>query len=326
MKVQLIVVQGKPEGKVIPLLGPSFKIGRGETCHLRPSSEQVSREHAEFQVSADKVMIRDLGSRNGTLVNGKALTAPCVLKDRDLVQIGQLTFAVSIEKPSAPATTAPAAAPPKAPAKAASPDDVSHADIESWLVADEANQVPERPSGVYGGDTLTITAFKDAGTAAAKPDPSPSPAPRPSAGASPAPSAGPSPSPAPRASASPTPSAGPSASASPTPAAKPAPSAPAARPVSPPPSMPIAPEDMEFERLPEGEGDVEELADDIDDELDDDNESEGPSEDEFIDESNPFYVKKKKESDAPAKPVAKDTSDVASDILRRLMDKRRSSK
>ena len=52
MKVQLIVVRGKPEGKVIPLAGPKFKIGRGETCHLRPNSEQVSREHAEFTLEA----------------------------------------------------------------------------------------------------------------------------------------------------------------------------------------------------------------------------------------------------------------------------------
>src|SRR5262245_24753949 len=96
MKVQLIVVQGKPEGKVIPLTLPVFKIGRGETCHLRPSSEQVSREHAEFQIKGDLVTVRDLGSRNGTLVNGKAITDAYTLKDRDLVQVGPLTFAVSI--------------------------------------------------------------------------------------------------------------------------------------------------------------------------------------------------------------------------------------
>src|SRR3954453_3419402 len=90
MKVQLIVVQGKPEGKVIPLAGPSFKIGRGDTCHLRPNSEQVSREHAEFQVTADTVTVRDLGSRNGTLVNNKQLTGVATLKDRDLVQVGPL--------------------------------------------------------------------------------------------------------------------------------------------------------------------------------------------------------------------------------------------
>src|SRR6516225_4329043 len=97
MKVQLVVVRGKPEGKVIPLTGPKFKIGRGETCHLRPNSEQVSREHAEFEIGAGTVQVRDLGSRNGTLVNGKALTTEAYkLKDRDLVQVGPLTFAISI--------------------------------------------------------------------------------------------------------------------------------------------------------------------------------------------------------------------------------------
>src|SRR5271170_243312 len=113
MKVQLVVVQGKPEGKVIPLVGQSFKIGRGETCHLRPNSEQVSREHAEFTISGETVVVRDLGSRNGTLVNGKALTVdPCRLKDRDLVQVGPLTFAVAIL--DAPAPAAKAAASPNA--------------------------------------------------------------------------------------------------------------------------------------------------------------------------------------------------------------------
>src|SRR4051812_34451812 len=130
MKVQLIVVQGKPEGKVIPLQGPTFKVGRGETCHLRPTSEQVSREHAEFTVTADRVLVKDLGSRNGTLVNGKALTEPCSLKDRDLVQIGPLTFAVSIADAPASAAKAPAAPAGKAGAKAASPDDISHDDID----------------------------------------------------------------------------------------------------------------------------------------------------------------------------------------------------
>ncbi len=108
MKVQLIVVQGRPEGKVIPLVGPKFKIGRGETCHLRPNSEQVSREHAEFSLIGGVVAVSDLGSRNGTLVNGKAITEQCTLKDRDLVQVGPLTFAVSIQgAPAAAAAPAP---------------------------------------------------------------------------------------------------------------------------------------------------------------------------------------------------------------------------
>src|SRR5579885_2054156 len=172
MKVQLVVVRGKPEGKVIPLVGPKFKIGRGETCHLRPNSEQVSREHAEFTIGADSVSVRDLGSRNGTLVNGKALTDECRLKDRDLVQVGPLTFAVAITE----ATQAKAAVAPAAPAAAVaakpkgSPDDVSGDEIDSWLLGEGAGAAAERPT-VYGGDTITITVFKDASKAAAKPQP-----------------------------------------------------------------------------------------------------------------------------------------------------------
>ena len=170
MKVQLVVVRGKPEGKVIPLVGPNFKIGRGETCHLRPNSEQVSREHAEFTIEADSVMVRDLGSRNGTLVNGKALTAECRLKDRDLVQVGPLTFAVSIsEAPAAKAAVVPAA--PAAAKAKASPDDVSGDEIDSWLLGEGAGAAAENPTAVYGGDTITITAFRDAKSAPAKPQP-----------------------------------------------------------------------------------------------------------------------------------------------------------
>jgi hypothetical protein len=174
MKVQLVVVRGKPEGKVIPLVGPKFKIGRGETCHLRPNSEQVSREHAEFTIGADEVSVRDLGSRNGTLVNGKALTGESKLKDRDLVQVGPLTFAVSIaEVAAAVAKAAPAPATAAAAKAKASPEDVSGDEIDSWLLGENAGAAAERPT-VYGGDTITITAFKDAKAAPPKPTPPPS--------------------------------------------------------------------------------------------------------------------------------------------------------
>jgi predicted component of type VI protein secretion system len=247
MRVQLVVVQGKPEGKVIPLVGPTFKIGRGETCHLRPNSEQVSREHAEFSLTTDTVSVKDLGSRNGTLVNGKAITDVCRLNDQDLVQVGPLTFAVSIQ--GVPAAVKPAA---PAPAAKGSPDDVSNDDIEAWLVGDSQNPAPERPSGVYGGDTITITAFKD--SAAGKP------------------------------------------------------AAPAPVPVE-------AASDEQYERQDEDE--VQEAPEEDQDDAD-------AMPEEFIDESNPFYVKKK-DPEAPSKPTYKDTSDAATDILRKMMERRRSN-
>ncbi len=248
MKVQLIVVQGKPEGKTIPLLVPRFKIGRGETCHLRPNSEQVSREHAEFIVEGDSVSVTDLGSRNGTLVNGRALTAAHTLKNGDLVQVGPLTFAVSIEGAPQPKASIPSA--PAAAKATGSLDDVSNDEIDSWLVADREKTAPETPSGVYSGDTITISAFKDA--------------------------------------------------SNPQPAAKP---------------ETTEDSDEEYERLEDEaqEGDEEES--EPSDEMPED----------FIDESNPFYVKKKKPDEAggPAKPQFKDTSDAATEILRKMMERKK---
>jgi pSer/pThr/pTyr-binding forkhead associated (FHA) protein len=256
MKVQLIVVQGKPEGKIIPLVGPKFKIGRGETCHLRPGSEQVSREHAEFSLTEDTVSVQDLGSRNGTLVNGKAITEPVILKDKDLVQVGPLTFSLAIQGAAATSAASKAAA-PSSPAKT-SPEDVSHDDIESWLVSDTKSPMPDRPSGIYPGDTITITAFKDA--------------------------------------------------------------------TAKPPSR-VEPEeesDEEYERQADGDVDEEAETQDQIEAM----EGEGPDDmpEDFIDESNPFYVKKKTEPEGPAKPAYKDTSDAANDILRKLMERRRNSR
>jgi pSer/pThr/pTyr-binding forkhead associated (FHA) protein len=283
MKVQLVVVRGKPEGKVIPLVGPKFKIGRGETCHLRPISEQISREHAEFTIEAGEVVVRDLGSRNGTLVNGKALTDACQLKDRDLVQVGPLTFAVSIV--DAPVAAVAAKAKPAAtaaPVPKGSPDDISTDDIDSWLIGPNAGAAADQPTAVYGGDTLTISAFKDA-------------------------------------------------------AASPKPPAPA---TAPPPA---SDSDDEYERQPEDSegGDEESIEEESeseemdfdDDTLAEDESSEGDEvpEEEFLDESNPFYAAKKAlkeqaKQTGPAKPSFKDTSDAASDILRRLMERRRADK
>jgi pSer/pThr/pTyr-binding forkhead associated (FHA) protein len=281
MKVQLVVVRGKPEGKVIPLVGPSFKIGRGETCHLRPSSELVSREHAEFTITGDVIHVRDMGSRNGTLVNGKALTSEAAaLKDRDLVQVGPLTFAVSIQ--GAPAAVAKTAAAPSS--TKATPEDISTDDIDSWLIGD-GGAGAEQPTAVYGGDTITISAFKDA-------------------------------------------SAAPKAAA-PKEAVPPSKETAAAKP-------PLSASDDEYERITENEVEAEEgyleEEEEEDEETDDEESEEGSQvvEEEFIDESNPFYAAKKAQQLAskagPAKPAFKDTSDAASDILRRLMERRRANR
>jgi predicted component of type VI protein secretion system len=171
MKVQLIVVQGKPEGKVIPLAVPKFRIGRGEGCHLRPNNEQVSRNHSEVEIQDDRVLVRDLGSRNGTFVNNQKVEGDLVVKNGDLLQVGPLTFALSIQ--GAPE----AVAQPPRPVKTGSLDDVSNAEIDAWLVGDSNRPAPERPSGVYTGDTQTLAAYQGS-VSKPKSDPKIAPAPK----------------------------------------------------------------------------------------------------------------------------------------------------
>src|SRR6201993_772373 len=70
MKVKLLVVHGRPLGKALLFPSGEFVFGRGEECHVRPNSDWVSRQHCLLRVAEDGVHLRDLGSRNGTLVNG----------------------------------------------------------------------------------------------------------------------------------------------------------------------------------------------------------------------------------------------------------------
>lgn len=59
-------------------------VGRAPDCDLRtaPDDTQVSRHHCVFEINPSKVRVRDLGSRNGTLVNGREV-GDCELADGD---------------------------------------------------------------------------------------------------------------------------------------------------------------------------------------------------------------------------------------------------
>ncbi|WP_437190845.1 FHA domain-containing protein [Planctomicrobium sp. SH527] len=96
-QAELSVVSGKQAGAVIPLPQGKFLIGREEDCHLRPNSELVSRHHCVFTVDEFTVRLRDLGSTNGTLVNGEKIRGGVVLNSGDIVSIGKIEFRVVIK-------------------------------------------------------------------------------------------------------------------------------------------------------------------------------------------------------------------------------------
>src|SRR3954469_14445721 len=71
-----------------------FIVGRNPGASLCIPSPTVSREHAELTVVDRGLLLRDLGSTNGTFVNGTRLQQPCTVNHGDLLQFGQVVFRV----------------------------------------------------------------------------------------------------------------------------------------------------------------------------------------------------------------------------------------
>ncbi|HEY3789102.1 MAG TPA: FHA domain-containing protein, partial [Urbifossiella sp.] len=65
MKVSLVVATGAHQGKVVPIVGTQFLIGRDPQCQLRPASQAVSKQHCAVILRDGKVYLKDFGSTNG---------------------------------------------------------------------------------------------------------------------------------------------------------------------------------------------------------------------------------------------------------------------
>lgn len=96
LAVILKVLSARQQGSTIPLPTGRFLIGREEDCHLRPNSELVSRHHCVFTHDEYTVRVRDLGSTNGTFVNGNRVRGTAVLNSGDHITVGKLEFEIVI--------------------------------------------------------------------------------------------------------------------------------------------------------------------------------------------------------------------------------------
>ncbi|MEU7060616.1 DUF1707 and FHA domain-containing protein [Streptomyces sp. NPDC046197] len=73
-----------------------LRIGRDPASGLRLSHETVSRAHAELTRQGGMWILRDLGSTNGTTVNGRRVSGAVVVRDGDQVAFGQMSFRLSV--------------------------------------------------------------------------------------------------------------------------------------------------------------------------------------------------------------------------------------
>jgi pSer/pThr/pTyr-binding forkhead associated (FHA) protein len=90
---RFVVIEPKANRGAVFAMADEITIGRAPTCTIvMPNDTFVSQLHAHFYRDAGVAMVADLGSTNGTYLNGKRLTAPERVAKGDRVQIGSTVF------------------------------------------------------------------------------------------------------------------------------------------------------------------------------------------------------------------------------------------
>jgi predicted component of type VI protein secretion system len=144
MDARLRVLSGPHAGETIPIRRGKLLIGREEDCHLRPESEFVSRHHCVLLLDDYTLRIRDLGSKNGTFVNGRRVgSGETILLHDDTISIGEMIGQIDLTPAAEPATS-PAAL---------------------------------QGTGIFEGDTVQAKSAPDTTPEAPSPVPAPAPAP-----------------------------------------------------------------------------------------------------------------------------------------------------
>lgn len=93
MKAKLVVVYGGVPATEINLL-PPVVLGRGRQAGIVLPHSLISRQHCEIYEVDGQLIVRDLGSMNGTLVNRTQIEHPTVLRPGDSLTVGPVTFRV----------------------------------------------------------------------------------------------------------------------------------------------------------------------------------------------------------------------------------------
>jgi predicted component of type VI protein secretion system len=171
MNVSLVLVTEEGRQQDVPLRKPVSVVGRQTDVAIRIPSSSVSRHHCEVALADHKVVLKDLGSSNGTFVNKRRITQTD-LKAGDLLSIGGKVFVVRINglpetidpeeafddgfvpvanaggAPAAPIAAAGAPAKPSPPAKA---PEQKKAPLKSLAEDDDDDDlIPGKPGGKAG--------------------------------------------------------------------------------------------------------------------------------------------------------------------------------
>jgi pSer/pThr/pTyr-binding forkhead associated (FHA) protein len=130
MTAFMIIQTGKHKGRKV-LFPPegTLLIGRDPECHLRLASTDVSRKHCEVSKTPNGVVVKELGSRNGTFIDGFLISSSAPLNPGSVLRVGNMEFALPGKRPST--STQPK-----------NEDDSSDDDIAAWLTDDGETDDP----------------------------------------------------------------------------------------------------------------------------------------------------------------------------------------
>lgn len=124
------------ESRRIALNGRPFRIGRASASELSfPENAELSRDHFLVEETEGSWFVRDLNSRNGTMVNGSRIRGRVPLFDHDVIVAGHLSFTFLSDTPSAIRRLVPLAHSPSVPLHAHS----RSTDLQSALASESSH-------------------------------------------------------------------------------------------------------------------------------------------------------------------------------------------
>lgn len=93
------------DDREIVLLNGTNIVGRAPDATIQVDSPSVSRYHARIEVSGDETTLEDLGSKNGTRLDGSVVTSPASLVDGSEIRLGTVVLQFRVAPPASPTRT-----------------------------------------------------------------------------------------------------------------------------------------------------------------------------------------------------------------------------
>src|SRR5918998_3489709 len=97
MQAVLVMFRSDGERRSFSVVRDMTVIGRREDCDLRIPLGEVSRKHCRMVRDGDTLRLEDLGSSNGTYLNGQRVERDAVLSPGDSIQVGPVVFVLQLD-------------------------------------------------------------------------------------------------------------------------------------------------------------------------------------------------------------------------------------